>query len=85
MIDFLYAITFGPIELMMQSQRVVSLRLNMFALQGPEASSEANLMVNEKLSAFSDAAMKLATGTYPHVVMQGLRSVVDNNVARLSA
>ena len=85
MIDFLYAITFGPMELMWQSQRVVSLRLNKFALQDAGSSLEADLMVNEKLSAFSDAAMKLAMGTFPHVVMQGLRSIVDENVVRLSA
>jgi hypothetical protein len=85
MFDFFYAITFGPIELMWQSQRVVSLRLNKFALQDVGSSSEANLMVNEKMAAFSDAAMQLATGTYPHVVMQGLRSIVDENVERLSA
>jgi len=85
MFNFWYEIAFGPSELNWQSQRVVALRLNKFAWEGLGASSEAHQMINEKVSAFSDAAMKLATGTFPYIVMQELRSIVDENVKRLSA
>jgi hypothetical protein len=85
MFDFWYGITFGPSELNWQAQRVVTLRMNKFATEGIGASSEAHQMINEKVSAFSEAAMKLATGTFPHIVMEDLRSIVDENVKRLSA
>jgi hypothetical protein len=85
MIKFWYGITFGPSELTWLSQGVVALRLNKFALEGIGAFPEANQMINEKVSAFSDAAMKLAMGTFPHVVMGDLRSIVDENMKRLSA
>jgi hypothetical protein len=85
MINFWYGMTFGPGELTWLSQRVVALRLNKFALEGVGAFSEAHQMVEEKVSAFSDAARKLATGTFPHVVMGDLRSIVDANLTRLSA
>lgn len=85
MFNFWYGMTFGPSELNWQSQRVVALRLNKFAWEGFGASSEASQMINEKVSAFSDAAMKLASGTFPHVVMSELQAIVDENVKRLSA
>jgi hypothetical protein len=85
MFDFWYKMTFGPGELTWQSQRVVALRLSKFATEGFGASAEAHQMIDEKLSAFSDAAMKLATGTFPHVVLDELQSIVDQNVMRLSA
>jgi hypothetical protein len=85
MFDFWYGMIFGPSELNWQSQRVVALRLNKFALEGFGASPEAHHMISEKVSAFSDAVMKLATGTYPHVVMHDLQAIVDENVKRLSA
>lgn len=85
MINFWYGVTFGPSELGWLSQGVVALRLNKFALEGFGASSEAQQMVNEKMSAFSNAGMKLAMGTFPHVVMGDLRSIVDENVKRLTA
>jgi hypothetical protein len=85
MINFWYGITFGPSELTWLSQGVVALRLNKFASEGFGAFAEAHQMVNEKVSAFSDAVMKLAMGTFPHVVMGDLRSIVDENVKRLSA
>jgi hypothetical protein len=85
MFDLWYGLIFGPAELNWQSQRVVALRLNKFTVEGLGASSEAHQMINEKVSAFSDAAIKLATGTFPHVVMGDLRSIVDENVKRLSA
>jgi hypothetical protein len=84
MLDMWYEMIFGPSTLAWQSQRVVALRLNRFACEGFAASSEARQMVDEKLSAFSHAAMKLTTGTFPHVVLRDFRSVVDENVARLS-
>ena len=85
MFKFWYGMIFGPSELNWQSQRVMALRFNKFALEGFGASTEACKMIEEKVSAFSDAAMKLATGTYPHVVMDDLRTIVDENVKRLSA
>jgi hypothetical protein len=85
MFNFWYGMTFGPSELNWQSQRVVALRLNKFVAEGFGSSSEAHQMINEKVSAFADAALKLARGTFPHVVMDDLRSIVDENVKRLSA
>lgn len=85
MFNFWYHITFGPSELTWLSQEVVALRLNKFAWEGFGAFDEAHQMVNEKVAAFSDAALKLATGTFPHVVMGDLRLIVDENVKRLSA
>lgn len=80
-----YDFTVGPSHPAWQSQRVVALRLSKFAVEGIGASSEAHQMMSEKVSAFSDAAMKLATGTFPHVVMNDLRAIVNENVTRLTA
>jgi hypothetical protein len=81
----MYNFWYGMSELNWQSQLVVALRLSKFATEGLGASSEAHQMIDEKMTAFSDAAMKLASGASPHVVMAELRSIVDANVKRLSA
>lgn len=85
MFNLWYGMTFGPSELTWQSNRVVALRLNKFVFEGFGATSEAHQMIDEKISAFSDAFVKLATGTFPHVIMDDMRSIVDANVRRLSA
>jgi len=85
MVDFWHEMVFGQSELNWKSQRVIALRCNKFAFDFFDARAEAYKMVDEKVLAFSDAAMKLATGTFPHVVMADLRMVVDQNLTRLSA
>jgi hypothetical protein len=85
MLDLWYQMVFGPSELNWQSQRVVALHCNKFAWEGFGASAEACKMVDEKFIAFLDAGMKLATGTFPHVVVKDLRVIVYENLKRLSA
>ncbi|MCW2318393.1 hypothetical protein SAMN06265338_1144 [Rhodoblastus acidophilus] len=85
MVDFWHEMVFGQSELNWKAQRVIALRFNKFAFDFFDARTEAYKMVDEKVLAFSDAAMKLASGTFPHVVMADLRMVVDQNLERLSA
>jgi hypothetical protein len=65
-----------------QCQRVITLRMAQFAKHGP-ASPEFTSMISEKVAAFTSAGLKLATGTFPDVVMADIRKVVDDNVLRL--
>lgn len=85
MVSWLDVLSAGSTGLFWQSNRVIALRMNKFAAEGMGASTEARDMIAEKMEAFSSAAMKLATGTFPHVVMSDLREVVDANVRRLTA
>src|SRR5262249_31466993 len=67
-----------------ECQLVVGLRLMKLTLGGPAASREANRMVAEKLTAFEEAAVKVATGGTTRSVVKGNRRKVRANGRRLS-
>ena len=63
---------------------VIGLRLMKLTLGGPAASREANRMVAEKLTAFEEAAVKVATGRTTRSVIKGYRRKVRANRRRLT-
>jgi len=67
-----------------ECQLVIGLRLMKLTLGGPAASREANRMVAEKLTAFEEAAVKVATGGTTRSVIKGYRRKVRANRRRLT-
>jgi hypothetical protein len=67
-----------------ETQRVVGLRLMKLAAGGTAAQTEAQLMVTEKMAAFAEAAVTLATGGSAHKVLRRYRTHVQANERRLS-
>ena len=70
--------------LLMQSQRVIGLRLVKLAWGNRPAREEASQMINEKLKAASDAAALLMAGGSGSMVLAHYRELVANNVERLT-
>ena len=70
--------------LALECQQVIGLRVMKFTLGGPEASREANRMVAEKVTAFGEAAAKVATGGTTRSVVKGYRNKVRANRRRLT-
>ncbi len=70
--------------LALESQDVVRLRLLALAT-GRAGSREVRLMVTEKTSALSEAAVTLATGGSPRSVVNRYRAIVRANRVRLQA
>jgi hypothetical protein len=68
----------------METQRVVGLRLMKLAAGGTAAQAEAQLMVTEKVAAFAEAAVTLATGGSAGTVLRRYRTHVQANERRLS-
>lgn len=68
--------------LAVESQIVIWVRLSQ-AATGRGSASESMLMVTEKVSAFAEAAMIVATGGSAHKVVKGYRKRVRANVKRL--
>lgn len=67
-----------------EAQQAVWLRGMKLAAGGTGAEREANLMVNEKLSAGQQAILKAAAGAAPIGIVRGYRRKVRANVKRLS-
>ena len=65
------------------SQRVIGMRLARIGAGGPRATSEAFLMINEKIAAAMEAGAVLATGGSGHKVVRGYRRHVRANIRRL--
>ena len=70
------------ILLAMEAQIVIGLRLGQIAM-GRSSLAENQLMVSEKLLAWAEAAMTVATGGSPHKVVDGYREKVRANTKRL--
>ena len=70
--------------LALESQQVIGLRLLKLTLGGAAASREANRMVAEKVTAFGEAAAKVATGGTTRSVVNGYRKKVRANRRRLT-
>lgn len=68
----------------LEAQGVIAQRLAMFALGGPAAQAEAQLMVTEKMLAAGEAALMLATGASNGKVIRSYRRKVQANARRLS-
>jgi hypothetical protein len=85
--DWLEALRFGC-----EAQSVISARMMLFASGAPDAATEAERMISEKIAAFSDAQFAaeraLADGLGFYVAAQHayapLRQAVHANSARLS-
>jgi hypothetical protein len=70
------------ILLAMEAQIVIGLRLGQIAM-GRSSLAENQLMVSEKLLAWAEAAMTVATGGSPHKVVDAYREKVRANTKRL--
>ncbi len=77
-------LTLNTAFLGLETQRVVGLRLMKLAAGGTAAHTEAQLMVTEKMAAFAEAAVTLATGGSAHKVLRRYRTHVRANERRLS-
>ena len=69
--------------LSIETQHVMHLRLVKLLAGGPNAPSEALLMLTEKTSALSEAMMMLTRGESAHSVIQQYRTLVSSNQQRL--
>ncbi len=77
-------LTLNTAFLGLETQRVVGLRLMKLAAGGTAAQTDAQLMVTEKMAAFAEAAVTLATGGSAHKVLRRYRTHVRANERRLS-
>ena len=68
----------------LEAQGVIAQRMAMFALGGPAAQVEAQLMVTEKMLAAGEAALMLAAGASNGKVIHSYRRKVQANARRLS-
>ena len=68
--------------LALEAQMVIWTRLSRAAM-GRGSTAENMLMVTEKVTAFTEAAVTLATGGSAHKVVRGYRKKVRANVRRL--
>jgi ABC-type phosphate transport system permease subunit len=67
-----------------EAQEVMSLRIAKLARGGPDASEETHLMIMEKVSAFGEAAISVATGGSAESILSAYRDKVSANRHRLS-
>jgi hypothetical protein len=70
--------------LILESSRVVGLRLTKLTRGGSEAGDEANLMVAEKIAAAFEAVETLLTGGGLAIVIDRYREHVTANATRLT-
>jgi hypothetical protein len=70
--------------LVMESNRVIGLRLTKLTRGGSEAGDEANLMINEKIAAAFEAVETLLMGGNLSIVADRYREHVTANAARLA-
>ena len=69
--------------LALEAQGVIVQRMMMFSMGDPQGQAEAQRMVNEKVYAASEAAMKLAFGASNDEVIRDYRRKVQANSRRL--
>ena len=68
--------------LAMEAQTVIGIRLSQIAM-GRGTAAETQLMITEKMLAFAEAAVTMATGGSAHTAVSGYRKHVRANVMRL--
>ncbi len=78
----LMKLTLDTTLLAMEAQTVIGIRLTQLAM-GRGSPAETRLMVTEKMLAFVEAAVTMATGGSAHTVVSGYRKHVRANVKRL--
>ena len=78
----LMKLTLDTTLLTMEAQMVISIRLTQLAT-GRGTLAETQLMVTEKMLAFAEAGLTLATGGSAQRVVSGYRKHVTANVERL--
>jgi hypothetical protein len=74
----------AAVELALDSNRVIGLRLTKLAAGGFEAFEEAHLMLSEKIGAAAEATFTLMTGGTSAAVINRYQEHVAANVSRLS-
>lgn len=77
-------LSLDALQLQVEAQRVIGLRLIKLAQGGPAAHIEAHRMITEKTAALAEAALTLATGGSATKVVRRYRSHVRANQRRLS-
>ena len=82
MIAPLMKLSFDTALLAMEAWIVIGIRLSQIAM-GRGTPAEAQLMVTEKMLAFTEAMTTVATGGSAHKVVRGSRRRVRANVKRL--
>jgi 2-iminoacetate synthase ThiH len=78
----LMKLTLDTTLLAMEAQTVIGIRLTQLAI-GRGTHAEVQLMVTEKMLAFAEAGLTLATGGSAQRVVSGYRKHVRANVRRL--
>ena len=79
-----FALSAHTAQLCIETQHVIGLRLMKIAAGGAPAQAEVTRMVNEKISAFAEAAATFAMGGSPEKIVRRYRTHVKANVRRLS-
>jgi hypothetical protein len=70
--------------LVLEAQEVMSLRIAKLLGGGPDVLQESNLMVTEKVIAFSEATMAAAVGQSADSIVSAYRDKASANLLRLS-
>jgi hypothetical protein len=73
------------IRLAIEANEVIGLRMMKIISGGPDAMTEIQLMITEKINASAEAGTSLFFGHSPTVVVARVREHVANNQRRLSA
>jgi hypothetical protein len=73
------------IRLAIEANEVIGLRMMKIISGGPDAMTEMQLMITEKINASAEAGTSLIFGQSPTAVMARVREHVANNQRRLSA
>lgn len=73
------------IQLAIEANEVIGLRMMKIILGGPGAMAEMQLMITEKINASAEAGTSLIFGQSPVAVVARVREHVANNHRRLSA
>ena len=76
---------FSLMLLAVEASEVITLRMLKMGLGGVDAFTEAQLMVNEKISAGLEAATGLMSGGTPLATVERYREQVAANASRLAA
>ncbi len=72
------------IRLAMEANEVIGLRMMKIILGGPDAITEIQLMIAEKINASAEAGTSLILGRSPTAIVARVREHVANNQRRLS-
>lgn len=68
-----------------EANSVIMLRMARFAIGGPSAHKEAQLMISEKIEAAAELQMRLMTGTLGATPLSGTRKAISHYQRKVSA